>query len=257
MLDNFFTDITVAVNGQDGFDTFKEHKFDIVLSDINIPKFNGLELLRKIKEIDENILFLLLSAHNESEYLLESIEQSVDGYILKPFDSVDFTTALEKVVNKISLRKDKENIPNQPLDSKALYEVKNKNQDAIYPFTILFVEDEKGIRDTYVEYLKMLFSEVYEAADGEEAYEIYKQKKPQIMIIDIHMPKMNGIELLSKIRETDHSTKAIMLTAHTDTTLLLEASSLKLTKYLVKPISRSDLKEALKLVIKELTSFST
>ena len=124
-------------------------------------------------------------------------------------------------------------------------------------FNILFVEDEKAIRDTYVEYLNMFFNEVYEASNGVEAYEIYKQKKPHIMIVDIHMPKMNGIELLSKIRETDHTTKAIMLTAHTDTILLLDASALKLTKYLVKPISRSELKEALELVIKELTSFST
>ena len=130
-------------------------------------------------------------------------------------------------------------------------------KDDAHPFNILFVEDEKEIRDNYVTYLKMFFNEVYEAVDGEQAYEIYKQKKPHIMIVDIHLPKMNGIELLSKIRETDHTTKAIMLTAHTDTTLLLKASSLKLTKYLVKPISRSDLKDALDLVIKELTSFST
>jgi len=129
-------------------------------------------------------------------------------------------------------------------------------QDDTYPFNILFVEDEKEIRDNYVTYLKMFFNEVYEAVNGEEAYEIYKQKKPHIMIIDINMPKMNGIELLSKIRETDHTTKAIMLTAHTDTTLLLDASVLKLTKYLVKPISRNELRDALELAIKEIRSFS-
>jgi len=126
----------------------------------------------------------------------------------------------------------------------------------IHPYKILFVEDEQAIRENYIIYLKMLFSEVYEAKDGEEAYEFYKSKKPDIMIVDINIPKLNGIELLKKIREEDYMTKAILLTAHTDKAFLLEAASLKLTKYLVKPVSRKDLKEALNLAINELLKYN-
>lgn len=125
-----------------------------------------------------------------------------------------------------------------------------------HPYKILFVEDEQAIRENYIIYLKMLFSEVYEAKDGEEAYEFYKSKKPDIMIVDINIPKLNGIELVKKIREEDHMTKAILLTAHTDKAFLLEAASLKLTKYLVKPVSRKDLKEALNLAINELLKYN-
>ena len=125
----------------------------------------------------------------------------------------------------------------------------------IYPYKVLFVEDEKIIRENYTAYLKMLFKEVFEAKDGEIAYKIYKEEKPDIMILDINLPKLNGIELLKKIRENDHSTKAIMLTAHTDKAFLLDAASLKLTKYLVKPISRMALKDALKVAIEELTNY--
>lgn len=125
-----------------------------------------------------------------------------------------------------------------------------------YPYKILFVEDEQAIRENYVTYLKMFFSEVFEAEDGEKAYELYKLKKPDIMIIDINIPKLNGLDLLEKIRENDYSTKAIMLTAHTDKTFLLKAIGLKLTKYLVKPVTRKDLKEALKLTIDELLKFN-
>lgn len=127
--------------------------------------------------------------------------------------------------------------------------------EEIYPYKVLFVEDEEIIRENYTTYLKMLFKEVYEAKDGEIALKLYKEKKPDIMIIDIHLPKLNGIELLKKIRENDHSTKAIMLTAHTDKTFLLDAASLKLTKYLVKPISRKELKDALNESIEELNNY--
>lgn len=126
----------------------------------------------------------------------------------------------------------------------------------IYPYKILFVEDEQAIRENYVTYLKMFFSEVYEAEDGEKAYELYKLEKPDIMIIDINIPKLNGLDLLEKIRENDYSTKAIILTAHTDKSFLLKAVELKLTKYLVKPVTRKDLKEALTLTIDELLKFN-
>lgn len=123
------------------------------------------------------------------------------------------------------------------------------------PFDILFVEDEDALRENYVRYLKRHFRNVYEAQDGEKAYKIYKEKKPHILIIDINIPKLNGLDLLTKIREHDHTTKAIMLTAQSGKNDLLEAVSLKLTKYLIKPVTRDELKGALNLAVSELSNF--
>lgn len=123
-------------------------------------------------------------------------------------------------------------------------------------YDILFIEDEEAIRANYVKYLQRHFRNVYEAQDGEEAFKVYKEKKPHILIVDINIPKLSGIELLKRIREDDHSTKALMLTSHTDTNYLLDAASLQLTKYLVKPISREELRNALTLVVDELSKFS-
>ncbi len=125
------------------------------------------------------------------------------------------------------------------------------------PYSILFIEDEYDIRQNYVKYLKRYFLNVYEARDGEQALKIYKDKKPDILIIDINLPKLSGIELLQIIRKKDHTTKALMLTAHSTTDFLLKASELKLTKYLIKPISRDELKEALNFTIEELNKFNT
>jgi len=128
-------------------------------------------------------------------------------------------------------------------------------QKTKYPYKILFVEDEKIIRENYVEYLNIYYDEVYEAENGEIAYHLYKEIKPDIMIIDIHIPKLNGIELLKKIRENDQNTKAIMLTALTDVTTLQDAASLKLTEYLIKPVSSTTLRSTLNKVILELSQF--
>ena len=123
-------------------------------------------------------------------------------------------------------------------------------------FSVLYAEDEAPIREKYSQFLKRFCTDVYEAGDGEEAYKIYKEKRPDIMLVDINMPKLNGLDLVAKIREDDHNTKVIMLTAHSDTEYLLNATNLKLTRYLIKPVNREDLTAALNLAIEELNKFN-
>lgn len=127
--------------------------------------------------------------------------------------------------------------------------------DIFLPYKILIIEDEVQTRENYVLYLKTLFEEVYEAGDAEKGLSLYKKIKPDIMIVDINLPKMNGLELLSIIRQEDYNTKVIVLTAHTNKEFLLKATALKLSKYLVKPVNRKDIKRGLESTIDELESY--
>lgn len=132
---------------------------------------------------------------------------------------------------------------------------RERKMNKIYPYSILIVEDEKAIRENHVTYLELLFENVYEACDGLQGYKVYKEKRPDIIIADINMPNMSGLELVEKIRVSDQQTKAIMLTAHTDKSFLLKATELKLNKYLTKPINRKLLKETLYETIQELQTY--
>jgi DNA-binding response OmpR family regulator len=125
-----------------------------------------------------------------------------------------------------------------------------------YPYTILFIDDEDIIRENYLSYLKLLFKEVYSAKDSYEGYKIYNDKKPDIMIVDIKLPHISGLELVRKIREKDFQTKVIMLTAHSDKNYLLEATELKLSQYLIKPVTRAQLQKTLQKTIDELLLYS-
>ena len=75
------------------------------------------------------------------------------------------------------------------------------------------------------------------------------------MFVDIELPKMNGIELIEKIRQKDQNVKVVILTAKSDIDLLLKSAGLKLTKYLLKPLTRADLEEAISLLLQEINSF--
>ncbi|MBE9525509.1 MAG: EAL domain-containing protein [Proteobacteria bacterium] len=104
ILEEFFGDIVVAVNGDEGLNKFSEHDFDMVITDINMPKMNGLDMVDHIKKINDDIPILVFSAYNESGFFIESIKLGVDGYLLKPIDINQFIGLLGKVIEKIKLK---------------------------------------------------------------------------------------------------------------------------------------------------------
>lgn len=118
-------------------------------------------------------------------------------------------------------------------------------KDMLKNFTILYVEDEEMVRKSAVEYLERVAKEVLQAKDGKEAIGIWKEHKPDIIITDISMPRLNGIDMASYIRAHDKDVQIIIATAHSDTEYLLKAVELQLVKYLIKPITKDKLIGAL------------
>lgn len=121
---------------------------------------------------------------------------------------------------------------------------------------ILFVDDEENIRLNAVSYLKRLCDDVYSAKDVFEAMDVVETIKPHILITDIQMPKMNGLEMIRRIRQKNKNINIIVLSAHTQSHYLFEAIELNLVKYLVKPIRHDSLYPALIQCTKNLNENS-
>ncbi|MDQ7047240.1 MAG: response regulator [Sulfurovum sp.] len=85
-----------------------------------------------------------------------------------------------------------------------------------------------------------------------DLFDLYQSKKPDIIISDIKMPYLNGLDMAKKIRKEDKTTPIIITTAFTDTSYMLQAVELQLIKYIVKPITSIKLKEALSLLMEHL-----
>jgi len=102
--------------------------------------------------------------------------------------------------------------------------------------TLLYVEDDKELREQFVRVFKPRFKEVYEAADGVQALEKYKQYHPDIILVDINLPKIDGLEVIKNIRENDKDTAIVVLSAYSDEEKLFKAVKLGLSDYLVKPV---------------------
>lgn len=106
---------------------------------------------------------------------------------------------------------------------------------------ILLVEDDETILKELEKTLQIFVNEVFIAKNGKDAYSIYKLEKPDIVLTDIKMPILNGVELTKKIRESDYTTPIILMSAYSEQETLLKALNLGVDGYIIKPVELEEL----------------
>ncbi|MCX8095006.1 MAG: response regulator transcription factor [Caldisericia bacterium] len=115
---------------------------------------------------------------------------------------------------------------------------------------ILIVDDQKLIREGLKALLQMEdgFCVIGEASNGKEAYELYIKLKPDIVLMDIQMPVMNGVEAIKKIKEVDSQAKIIILTTFDDDQYVYDGLKSGALGYILKDISIEKLSETIRIV---------
>jgi two-component system chemotaxis response regulator CheY len=107
---------------------------------------------------------------------------------------------------------------------------------------ILLVDDSRTIRSIQKNVLKQLgYTDIAEAEDGVQALKIFQEDKPDLMLVDWNMPKVDGITLVKKIREIDKSILMMMCTTEAEKSRVLEAIKAGVNNYIVKPFTAESL----------------
>ena len=115
--------------------------------------------------------------------------------------------------------------------------------------SILYVEDEQGVREKLGKFIKRFSSEFYVASDGKEGLELYEKNRVDLVISDIKMPKLDGIEMAKSIRMIDKEQNIIFTTAHSEDVLYQKAIEPNVDGYILKPVDYEKLEEAINSVI--------
>ncbi|MGB5964736.1 MAG: response regulator [Sulfurimonadaceae bacterium] len=105
ILEKIFKSVDTASSGAEGLLKFTQNSYDLVITDIEMPELNGLEMSKKIKEIDPQILIVVISAYSNSSYLIEAINIGINYYVLKPILLPQLLSTLHSVVEVIENRR--------------------------------------------------------------------------------------------------------------------------------------------------------
>lgn len=115
--------------------------------------------------------------------------------------------------------------------------MKNKCKD----MKILIIDDESDLRDLYKKLLELQSYQVFCAANGADGILLNEQQNPDLIILDMHMPDMDGIETLRNIRKTDDSVIVVILTGYACPDTIRDAVDLNVSEYLSKPFENKEL----------------
>jgi len=111
ILEDFFANVTYSIDGEDGLYSYKKYakenkrNFDLVITDIEMPYRNGLELIKEIHKFSPHQQFVVVSAYKDSAYLLDCINLGVSQYILKPIELDNFLEVMGKISKKLQNNK--------------------------------------------------------------------------------------------------------------------------------------------------------
>ena len=116
---------------------------------------------------------------------------------------------------------------------------------------LLIVDDQKGIRRLLTEVFSEYGYEIESYSNGIKALEIIPVFKPDLVIMDVKMPGMNGIDVLKKLREADQDVQVIMMTAYGDQQYVSQAEELGVAGFIIKPFDLDELKRQVGEILKD------
>jgi len=110
---------------------------------------------------------------------------------------------------------------------------------------ILYVEDEFEAREALSKFLKRRFGKIFTAVDGLDGMDRFREQMPDLVIVDLYMPKMDGLEMIREIKRISPEVYVIVTTAVDDVDVILKSVDLGINKYLLKPIDPVELASAI------------
>lgn len=173
-------DVDTAEDGLSALDKFKRDRFDVTLMDIVMPRMNGVEAFRRIREIDPGAKVILMTAYYDDEKIRSAQDEGAYVAINKPVDIAQLMELIKEALKT----------------------------------PVLIVDDDSDFCKTMASTLELEGYRVQTVTSGEEAVRIAREKAFQIAFIDIRMPLMDGLETYLRLKEINSDMVAVMMTAY-------------------------------------------
>lgn len=194
-------DAEVAYDGEQALQAVKKEKPDVMVLDLRMPGIDGIEVLRKMRKDHPDVDVVVLTGHGTDKDEKEARRLGATAFLKKPVD-------IEQLVGTVHKEK----------------------------LRVLLVDDEKEFVGSLSERLELRNLEAQVAHDGEQALQAVQEDKPDVMVLDLRMPGIDGIEVLRKMKKDHPKIPVVVLTGHGTDKDEKEALRLGASVYLQKPV---------------------
>ena len=194
-------DADIAYDGEQALAAVKDGKHDVMVLDLRMPGIDGIEVLRRVKETNPDVQVVILTGHgtDKDEEMVKKL--GAFAYLKKPVD-------IDQLVGTLHKEKIK----------------------------VLLVDDEKEFVESLSERLELRNLDADIAYDGEQALAAVKDGKHDVMVLDLRMPGIDGIEVLRRVKKTNPDVQVVILTGHGTEKEEKMAKKLGAFAYLKKPV---------------------
>ena len=220
--------VTVAPNGVTALDLVKKKTFDVIVLDVKMPDISGPDVFDQIRNSLPEIPVILLTGHPSVADAFTTSKRGIAAYISKPVDMDELANRARKVIAETK-------------GKAADGEANNNAGEGIGPLTVMIVDDETDLLESLQRVFIRRKINTLIADSGPKALEMLKEELVDVMVLDVKMPGMDGLEVLRRVKEKHPYLQVIMLSGHPSVEAALEGVKLGASEYLKKPADIDEL----------------
>ena len=231
-------EVLTASGGREGLDLFRERRPAFTLLDLHMPAMDGIEVLKRIRAMDADAAVIILTGRPTDDLEKQAWKLGVTDFLSKG-------TSLDHVVEAVE--RGMERPP-----ASAAGRLLGPQASA----SILVVDDDAQVSDVLVQFLTARGYRVRAASNGREALALLDRERPKLIVLDLYMPLMNGVDVMRELVARKFRGGVIVLTGSQDAKLLQEMTDLGAVDVMGKPVNleRLELVVQLGCILTELPS---
>ncbi len=213
-------EVHLAFDGTTALQMLKQDRYDVVVLDVKMPGLDGVEVFHRIQNQWPEIPVILLTGHGTISQAFQTSKEGIADYLTKPCDIDELARRIKEI----------------------LVQAKEKSLPTVTPSEattdlvhVLLVDDEIELLESLKKILERRQMEVHITQSGEQALEILKNTYIDVVVLDVKMPGMDGLETLQIMKKKFPSVEVILLTGHPSVETAIRGIKLGASEYLIKP----------------------
>lgn len=229
-------EVHTATSGLEGLNLFRQHAPRVTILDLRMPGMDGLTTLKEIRAIDPHAPVIILGGGATEIQENQARALRVTDFVRKGLSLDVLVEGVNRVVQQPARKQEGTGGP-------------SAGAVADTGDTVLVVDDEQLVRDLLVQFLSLRGYRALGVKEGPEAISMVEQSSPDLILLDLMLPGMNGVEVLRRLRDKHFSGAIIIVTGSYDEELLQDAWSLHPQEVITKPIDLDKLLAMIQLVL--------